>query len=351
MRDLIGITYDAGSGGPELTATEWRQSDTSLFVRDTNDVVISGVRGGAVSNSGFSATIAPLTAVVQTLWSRGVYRAAFPGGSAELSKTISAAHATLPRVDAIDVLIYDHEADSSGLRGADIVYTAGTANASPVAPTFTGVGVRLGTFAVPASGGGNPAWTANPALIGYAGAGGVLDVATDPSNPREGTVTYNRSTKFLKYYNGTSWITLLGGAAPVQAATSTDETTSSSSFVAGSSPLGVVFVAPPSGNVFVSMRGYFSQTQNGQASIMSYAIRAGGTIGSGTVFAAASSDRALVCGRAVNASAPAQLQSGIRDLFTGLTPGATYNARVEFEVTPGGGMDVFYRQILVEPSL
>ncbi|HEY9335357.1 MAG TPA: hypothetical protein VIQ79_13075, partial [Kribbella sp.] len=98
MRDLIGITYDAVSGGPELTATEWRQTDTSLFLRDTNDVVMGGVRGGAVSNVGFSVTIAPLTVVCQTLWARGVYRAAFPGGSAELSKTISPAHATLPRV-------------------------------------------------------------------------------------------------------------------------------------------------------------------------------------------------------------------------------------------------------------
>jgi len=208
MRDLIGITYDAGAGGPELTAAEWRQLDTALFVRNSSDLVISGVRGGAVSNTGFSATIAPLTAVVQTTAALGAYIAAFPAGAAELSKTISAAHATLPRVDAIDVKIYDHEADSSTFRGADIVYTAGTANASPSAPAFSGVGVRLGTFAVPASGGGNPVWTINPALIGYAGQGGILDVATQPSSPRAGTVIYNRVTGIFEYYNGTTWLAL-----------------------------------------------------------------------------------------------------------------------------------------------
>lgn len=207
MRDLIGITYDATSGGPELTATEWRQADTSLFLRDTNDVVMSGVRGGTVTNSGFSVAVAPLTVVMQTLWARGVYRAAFPGGSAELSKTISPAHATLPRVDAIDVVIYDHEADGSGLRGADIVYTAGTAATSPQAPNAPsqGISLRLGTFAVPASGGGNPSWTANSNLVGYANAGGILDVANRPANPRPGTVIYNRSTGVLEVFHAGGW--------------------------------------------------------------------------------------------------------------------------------------------------
>lgn len=207
MRDLITIDYDATAGGPEMTALEWRQADTSLFLRDSNDVVMGGVRGGSVSNTGFSVTIAPLTVVVQTLWSRGVYRAAFPGGSAELAKTISPAHATLPRVDAIDIVIYDHQADGSGLRGADIVYTAGTAASSPVAPASPspGVGFRLGTFAVPASGGGNPSWTANTNLVGYAAAGGILDIATRPANPRPGTIIYNRSTGVLEQFHSGAW--------------------------------------------------------------------------------------------------------------------------------------------------
>lgn len=207
MRDLIGITYDAVSGGPELTATEWRQTDTSLFLRDTVDVVMGGVRGGAVSNVGFSVTIAPLTVVVQTQWARGVYRAAFPGGSTELQKTIAPAHATLPRVDALDIVIYDHEADGSGLRGADIVYTAGTAASSPSAPPSPspGIGFRLGTFAVPASGGGNPSWTANANLVGYAAAGGILDVGSRPANPRPGTVIYNRNTGALEIFHAGTW--------------------------------------------------------------------------------------------------------------------------------------------------
>lgn len=230
MRDIIGITYDAGSGAPELTAAEWRQIDGGLYTRDSTGLVYPGVRGGVVSNVAFAATITPVTAVVQTTAGLGAYRGVFPAGATELAKTISAAHATLPRVDAIDIKVYDHEADASGLRGMDIVYTAGTANASPVAPTFTGVGIRLGTFAVPASGGGNPVWTMATANIGYAGAGGVLSVATRPSNPIPGLEIYNRSTGVREIYDQAAWRNILG---PPYVAWTTDWRAPGGSIVVG----------------------------------------------------------------------------------------------------------------------
>lgn len=204
MRDVGYITYDTPATSPEYTAVEERQIQTSHFLRDTNDLVMAGVRGGAVSNTGSSVTIAPLTMVVQPSAALGVYKASFPASASELSKTISAAHATLARVDALDVKIFDTEADSSGNRGGDIQINAGTAG-SGTAPGFVGVGVRLGTFAVPASGGGSPVFTANPNLVGYAAAGGILDVAARPSNPRPGTVIHNRLTSALEIYYSGAW--------------------------------------------------------------------------------------------------------------------------------------------------
>ena len=204
MRDLIGITYDAGTNQGEMAASEWRQTDTSLFLRDTGDLAMAGVRGGAVTNVGSAVTIAPFTVVVQPTAATGVYRAAFPSGAGELLKTIPAAHATLARVDALDVKVFDTEADSSGLRGADTVITAGTPG-SGVAPSFTGNGVRLGTFAVPAASGGSPVWTANPNLVGYAAAGGILDIANRPASPRAGTVIYNRATGVLEVFHAGAW--------------------------------------------------------------------------------------------------------------------------------------------------
>lgn len=352
MRDLIGITYDGVSGGPELTAAEWRQVETCLFVRDSNDLVLGGVRGGTVTNTAFSVTIAPFTIVVQTTAALGVYQAAFPAGAAELAKTINAAHATLPRVDAIDVKIFDHEADASTFRGADVQYNAGTASASPVAPTFAGVGFRLGTFAVPASGGGNPVWTPNPALIGYAANGGILDIPTTrPTSPRTPTVIWNRATGCLEIWNGTAWVTPPSGLAPAVVASSTDDSITSTSFIAGSSAVGLTFVAPPTGKVYVNVTAYFGQTTNQKEAIVSYSIRAGASIGAGTVFAGANGDQALVCGMAVNTSAPARLQASRRKLHTGLTAGSTYNVQIEMATTSGGACEVFNRELLVEPVL
>lgn len=352
MRDLIGITYDSGSAGPELTAVEWRQIQAGLFVRDSSDIVYSGVRGGAVSNTGSSVTIAPLTAVVQPSAALGVYQGAFPAGAAELSKTITAAHLTLARVDALDVKIFDHEADGSGSRGIDIQLNAGTASGSPSAPTFTGVGVRLGTFAVPASGGGPPVWTANPSLVGYAAAGGILDVPTRPTSPRTPTTIYNRSTGLLEIWNGTTWGTPRSGLTPVTGSDDTDVSTTSATFVAGSPAFGVAFTAPPSGMVILTLSAYFGQTTNQKEAIVSEAVRTGSTIGSGSlVGSGANGNRALVCGMAVNASAPARLEASRTRLVTGLTAGSSYNARVEFATTAGGGCEVFWRELLIVPVL
>jgi hypothetical protein len=160
MRDVIAITFDATSGGPLLTAQERRQIDAGLY-SGPGGQVFSGYRGGVVSISGSAVTIAPVTFVIQgtgtgttPIATQGAYRGSFPSGTAELSKTLAAPHASLTRWDALDIRVYDHEADSSGLRGADIIYTAGTANSTPSVglPAVLPNSVRMGHFVVPVSG-------------------------------------------------------------------------------------------------------------------------------------------------------------------------------------------------------
>lgn len=127
------------------------------------------------------------------------------------------------------------------------------------------------------------------------------------------------------------------------------ESSTSTSFLPGTNPTGVVFTCPPSGRVMVTISSYFGQTTNTNEAIVSFAIRAGGTIGSGAVSVAASGNRALVCGMAVNASAPARLQASRRVAVTGLTPGSVYNVRIEFATSPAGACAIFSREIIVEP--
>jgi hypothetical protein len=103
--------------------------------------------------------------------------------------------------------------------------------------------------------------------------------------------------------------------------------------------------------VFVTISAVMSQNINTQATFASPEIRTGGVVGSGTlVGSAANSDRGLTVGRAVNSGAIALLQASRRCFYTGLTPGATYNARI-LHCVDGGGGSMLYREVMIEPSL
>lgn len=138
---------------------------------------------------------------------------------------------------------------------------------------------------------------------------------------------------------------------PSFANSTVDEVTTSTAYVAGGTPVGVVFVVPPSGKIKVTISAYMSQSTNTNEAIVSFAIRAGGAIGAGASVLSTSGDRALVCGMAVNASAPSRLQASRTTLVVGLNPGDTLNAQIEFQTNPAGGISVFNRELLVEPVL
>lgn len=138
----------------------------------------SGVRYGTPTNtvslSGFNGTIKPHSGFmdVQTSATAGPY---WYSCTANETFTVSAAHATLPRVDIVTIRINDTVEDASGLETCTTHYKAGTAAASPVAPTpDTTRELIIATVAVPASGGGNPAvsWVAPYAVA----AGGIIPV-------------------------------------------------------------------------------------------------------------------------------------------------------------------------------
>lgn len=147
-------------------------------------------------------------------------------------------------------------------------------------------------------------------------------------------------------------IAALNGLDNAFAGTTTDENFASASFIPGTVVVGTTFVAPSSGKVIVHFSGYLVSDVNANAVLLSFEMKTGGTIGSGTlVGAAANSDRAIACGRAVNSGAVALLNAGNWALYTGLTPGATYNVRTLHAADPGNTSHALYRQILVQPQL
>lgn len=155
-------------------------------------------------------------------------------------------------------------------------------------------------------------------------------------------------------------IAAINGLAPAVVRSTTDETGfTNTTFDAGLTSVGVAFTAPPSGAVLIIMSAMMTQNINTQATLCSFEVKTGATVGSGTLTnttggtggdAAANSDRALTVGRAVNSGAVALLQADRSELYTGLTPGTSYNVRV-MKCVDGGSGTVLYRALKVLPQL
>lgn len=97
---------------------------------------------------------------------------------ANVTGTVTAADATYARKDIVYIQVNDSSAgDGSGALTANVLYLAGVASASPVAPTLPARSFLVGTISVPIAGGGSPTVVLNPAR--YAAAGAPLPTFSD----------------------------------------------------------------------------------------------------------------------------------------------------------------------------
>jgi hypothetical protein len=190
------------------TALSLRRGDIITGMHDGSAL---GVRAGArpggsglnVTLAGSTITVAAGIADVQYQAGQGVYRACL---ASSVNLTLTAAHATLDRIDLVYLRVWDSSVDASGLNQADAVYLAGTAASSPVAPTPAGtqIYIPLATISVPHSGGGSPSVSTSVLQFTVA-PGGILPSASAPSSPYIGQF-YDNGTDLLRW-NGTSWDT------------------------------------------------------------------------------------------------------------------------------------------------
>jgi hypothetical protein len=185
--------------------------------------------------------------------------------------------------------------------------------------------------------------------------------------------TGSTSSAFFRHYNGSAWQThrgmsnptlagdwlnilasaINGGWAnvfavdpaslrPTQAFNDALVDTTSTSYVFGSPTLGATFVAPPSGQVLVSLYANCTGDTDAQANLAAPEIRTG-TLTSSSLVVAADDDNAVVLRNALSMAAGTG-----PILFTGLTPGATHTVWHKLRV--GGGEGHFVnRRIVVEP--
>jgi len=110
----------------------------------------------------------------------------------------------------------------------------------------------------------------------------------------------------------------------------TIQTIYNETLLTSNTPAATTFVAPQSGIVFVINRAYVDhQTSTTARSYISFVIRQGAVIGSGTVFLAAAD------ANAVEHVGQNDLTAATAVRVTGLTPGVTYNIRQSARTTSG----------------
>jgi hypothetical protein len=178
---------------------------------------------------------------------------------------------------------------------------------------------------------------------------------TRPASPDEGMIIFETDTNCGRLYTGTGWVRLpimdtdasSGFASdPTDVASITNLT---SAPAAGSPVVGLTFFGPPSGFVWITVTGTIECANNTETMHLGYEVRTGGTIGTGTVTTAFALDRAIQCGKAVNASAPSTNSASNRQRVSA-TSGTQYNVRTMHGVSGGTGAAGF-RAIAVEPYL
>jgi len=134
----------------------------------------SGFRVGTPSNvltaTSTTWTLGPCAAVIDP--GASLHQGGYGWSSdANVTGTVTAADATYARKDIVYIQVNDSSAgDGSGAISAPVQYLAGTASASPVAPSLPARSFLVGTITVPAAGGGSPTVVRNPAEYVAAGA-------------------------------------------------------------------------------------------------------------------------------------------------------------------------------------
>lgn len=134
------------------------------------------------------------------------------------------------------------------------------------------------------------------------------------------------------------------GVAVSSAETAAGSTTSTTftATLTGGTACGVVFVAPASGTVIVHNSAFVDNSSTPR-SYMTFRIRTGSTIGSGTDVVAALDENAV----SVLSSNDAAFGRAV--MVTGLTADATYNCQQLFKVSTASTGTFQWKKLIVQP--
>jgi hypothetical protein len=168
---------------------------------------------------------------------------------------------------------------------------------------------------------------------------------TDPPNVPQDirNLAEDVEAKLLLVDAATAAITGLAASQDAQPTIGSTSSTAYTATLAGGTACGLSFIAPPSGQVYVSNNmAAFNGIAGGYA-LCTIRVRTGGVVGSGADVFAASDDEAVY-------TSFDDLSASRRTLVTGLTPGSTYNAQQLFRVLSNTA-NYQRKKLIVEPSV
>ncbi|MET9479886.1 hypothetical protein [Streptomyces sp. NPDC006638] len=330
---INGLAYD----GAELRRVQALSVMTNGVSLGGRAGVIPGSGSLAVSLAGSTINVAAGNAWVYAT-GQGLYGVSLNAGG---SATLTAAHATLARVDLVYLRVWDNAVDASGLNKADVVYLAGTPSASPVAPVPAGTQIylSLATIAVPPSGGGAPSVSQAVRPVTVA-AGGILP---DAAAVGYYVGQYRDNGTGLQRWDGAAWRAVglhtttvvsdqIGGPTSYVTGTPTD-------FTAGQwAP--ITTTVPPSGQIAISIGNALNNT-NTSTSTAWCGWRAAGAL-----------TETMTEKNSVSI-AGTRNYSTRRVIRSGLTPGASITITPQYNVSSSGTVGSVTRildgQLSVEP--
>jgi len=268
---------------------------------------------------------------------------------------LSIATAPGPGLNRIDLVVAKVEdtfySGSNNL--ASLAVVTGSAAASPSAPSAPNNSIVLAQVFVGAN--VTSIVTANITDTRFyaAGLGGAI-LCTSTTHPNttfilNGQLTYESDTGIVFVWDANNSIfRALNGPAEVDTSVATAGTTTSTSYTAtltGAGACGVSFTAPASGKVRVDWGGQISNGAGTGLVGISFELRTGNVVGSGTVIqAAADATAAFLVGTSVNTR-----MFGY-DNVPGLTANTSYNVQTMQRVSAGTGT-FQQRTITVAPVL
>ena len=118
-------------------------------------------------------------------------------------------------------------------------------------------------------------------------------------------------------------------------------------YAPGTPACGLTFVAPTSGTVHILMSARFESNTAGVRALVSFGVRTGGTIGSGTVVSASANGKALTTPTDATGGGNQRAAGSVFEVVQGLTGGNTYNVQTEHLIESAGNGDIFDRGLIV----